>query len=172
MVWRYRDDICWHSTICVYGPADPTAIHRRTLSIAGNYYARCLPLFALLGELIKLFRAHPALDQPSLSYLLENVCLQGSAIGSCPAVVLALVIIYVPLVFQSIRNMSLDRVKETTDLVVVAADYLAICIFLFFLPSGFDSIGQWETWPFQCIFGGQFRQRRFLESELGIVAFG
>ena len=103
-------------------------------------------LFAAVA-LLAAFSGHMTLINRSLD-LLENV-FKDPRWQIC-GVVLALVI-YTPLVFQSIRK-GLDRDKRR-DLVAIAG--FLVFVLLLFVPQGFDSIGQWETWTFQAYLEGR-----------------
>ena len=156
--------------------AHPARFALKVSSIDLPYFALCLVFVSVMSALYFLVTVR--LEQPPSAKALVILCSLFAAVALLVAysghmtlihwllsllkkvfqdpqwqlfgVVLALVI-YTPLVFQSIRK-GLDREKRR-DLVVVAG-FLAFVI-LFFLPSGFDRIGQWETWPFQAYLEGR-----------------
>ena len=119
---------------------------RLTQPPSAKTFSILLALFASVALLVA-FSGHRTLVNRSLN-LLENV-FRDPRWQYC-GVILALVI-YTPLVYQSIRT-GLDRDKRR-DLVVIAG--FLVFVLLLFVPQSFESIGQWETWPFQAYMEGR-----------------
>ena len=69
-------------------------------------------------------------------------------------------LIYLPLIFWKLQRAL--QSKASTDLIVLGS--FLLFVFLLYLPFGFDSIGQWETWNVNAWLEGS--NVWFLESEL------
>ena len=59
--------------------------------------------------------------------------------------------VYIPLGIQLLRRGAKSRMRA--DLVAIGA--FLIFVVLLYLPAGFESIGQWEAWPFQAFLEGR-----------------
>ena len=109
-------------------------------------FAILCSLFAVVA-LLMAFSGHMAFINLSLDFLKKVF---RDPRWQLSGVVLALVI-YAPLVFQSVRK-GLDRDKRH-DLIVIVG--FLVLIMLLFIPGGFDRIGHWEAWPSQAYLEGR-----------------
>lgn len=112
-----------------------------------HYGSAILALLAMLLTGLLLQAAQPAL----ISMILDRLrsVTQNRAWHLLGSVLAA--VIYVPLAIQLFRRR-LER-SLRADLVAVGACFAVVA--LLYSQAGFDSIGQWETWPQQAYFEGR-----------------
>lgn len=111
----------------------------------GSAAVLALAALLLLGLLIQTARPRiiaDALDGLRAVFTSQSWHLFGSVLAGA---------VFVPLGIQEFRRSMISRMRA--DLIVVGA-FLA-AILLLFSTAGFDSIGQWETWPLQAYFEGR-----------------
>ena len=110
-------------------------------------YAQFLALAALLLLGLLLHTAEPALLPKALN-LFESITqsrawhLLGSALAA---------MVFVPLAIQMLRSKSVSAMRA--DLVAIGAFF--VVMLLLYSQAGFESIGQWESWPMQALFEGR-----------------
>ena len=61
-------------------------------------------------------------------------------------------IVYIPLLVQSVRR-GIKAESAWQDFLIIAGFF--VFLLLLYLPFGFESIGHWEEWVYQCLFGRQ-----------------